>query len=180
MIAMGMAMVLVPVAALAQQSANSGDPLMGQQVAEEGSTSPVKYGVVFGAPGFVTDGYDSEATVYLGGGGEVIWPSGLGFGVDGGYMTSPSGFDYGVFVFSPGIIFEFPLEGSTRPYVRGGYTLMFRDGAANLFSFGGGVNHWFNERLGLKFEVRDNVYLESGGSPHFIDFLIGLNIRSGG
>jgi len=60
----------------------------------------------------------------------------------------------------------------------GGYTRFFGDGSANGFNFGGGLNYWFKERIGLRLEVRDNVLvIASGGQIHFVGFRIGLAFR---
>ena len=37
----------------------------------------------------------------------------------------------------------------------------FRDGAINLIHYGGGFNHWFNDRWGMRFEVRNHTQTRS-------------------
>ena len=49
----------------------------------------------------------------------------------------------------------------TIPFVTGGYSLAFRDGAINLIHYGGGFNHWFNDRWGMRFEVRNHTQTRS-------------------
>ena len=50
----------------------------------------------FVAPGVIMD-YDATATLHLGGGTETVWPSGVGFGIDAGYLTVAEHFEGGVF-----------------------------------------------------------------------------------
>jgi hypothetical protein len=54
--------------------------------------------------------------------------------------------------------------------------MFFRNGVANGGHFGGGVNYWLKERVGLRFEVRDHVVAEAAGT-HFLDFRFGLTFR---
>ena len=79
-------------------------------------------------------------------------------------------------IFSPGVVYQFHTRRKTVPFVTGGYTLAFRSGAYNLFHFGGGVNHWFNSRWGIRVEVRDHI------DPHypeynFLQFRVGFLFR---
>jgi hypothetical protein len=57
-----------------------------------------------------------------------------------------------------------------------GYTLFFRSGTANGFNFGGGVNYWFREHLGLRLEFRDNVST-TWDTEHYLGFRVGLAFR---
>ena len=65
-----------------------------------------------------------------------------------------------------------------RPVPSG--TLLFREGHANLFNFGAGVNYWLSARWGLKFEFRDHVMREdwSRTTIHYWGVRIGVAIRS--
>jgi hypothetical protein len=50
------------------------------------------------------------------------------------------------------------------PYVTGGYSRFFgSDGGTNALNFGGGVNYWLSEGLGLKADFRD-YYVRGGGN----------------
>jgi hypothetical protein len=86
------------------------------------------------------------------------------------------GFGSGVGLFSPGIIYQFRTTRKSVPFVTGGYTLAFRNGAYNLVHFGGGFNHWFGNRWGMRFEVRDHI------DPHYpelnvLQFRVGFVLR---
>ena len=53
-----------------------------------------------------------------------------------------------------------------------------RSGAINGVNFGGGVNYWFRERVGLRLEFRDQVGIElEGPSSHFYGLRVGLSFR---
>ncbi len=112
----------------------------------------------FGFAG-VTD-ESSELLFHMGGGGEGKLVGGLGVTADLGYLFSREGFSGGIGLFSPGLIYHFNRDSRTTPFLTGGYTLLFRDGVANLGFGGGGVDHWFKERLGLRFEFRLHVRSE--------------------
>jgi hypothetical protein len=80
---------------------------------------------------------------------------------------------------SPDVSYHFrPRSGEQKlvPFVTGGYTLFFRSGTANGFNFGGGVNYWFREHLGLRLEFRDNVST-TDATVHWLGFRVGLAFR---
>jgi hypothetical protein len=124
----------------------------------------------------------SAGMAHLGGGGERFFTCNLGVGADLGYLTSTEQFSGGFGTFSPNFVARFPhqsSDGKVEPFLTGGYTLFFRSGTANGLNFGGGLNYWFKERIGLRFEVRDNVMIPPGGdsTSHFVGFRIGLAFR---
>ena len=128
----------------------------------------------FGAPGVITG--TEATTARVGGGVETVWSNGLGFAFDAGYFTG-SDFGNGAVSFSPAIIYEFPVNGRVRPYVRGGGALLAnRHGGVALWTVGGGVNYWFKERMALKVEIRDSFASED---PRYglLDVMIGLVFR---
>ena len=105
------------------------------------------------------------------------WSNGLGFAFDAGYFTAARNFEEGAVSFSPAMIYEFPLNGRVKPYVRGGVTLLAnRHGGLALWTVGGGINYWFKERMALKIEVRDSFASEA---PRYglLDVMIGLCFR---
>lgn len=64
------------------------------------------------------------------------------------------------------------------PFVTAGVgagTLNIFGGSGTLVNYGGGVNYWFRQRLGLRLELRDMVTLNKGyKSRHFWGFRAGL------
>ncbi len=132
---------------------------------------------LFFAPGTLAP--ETESTIQFGGGAEWLVHKGLGFGVDGGYMTLPGCFSCGLGMLSLDASYHFfPRDesGKVVPFVTGGYTLAFREGTANLLNFGGGLNYWFNDGLGLRVEFRDHLY-PGYWDGHLLSFRIGLSIR---
>ena len=116
------------------------------------------------------------ATARFGGGVETVWSNGLGFAFDAGYFTG-SDFGNGAVSFSPAMIYELPVNGRVKPYVRGGATLLAnRHGGVALWTVGGGINYWFKERMALKVEIRDSFASED---PRYglLDVIIGLCFR---
>jgi hypothetical protein len=79
-------------------------------------------------------------------------------------------------MFSPGMVYQFKTNRTTVPFVSGGYTLAFRQGTENLVYGGGGFNHWFSNRWGLRFEVRDQI-APRDPEYNFLQFRIGFLFR---
>jgi hypothetical protein len=119
------------------------------------------------------------AGLQLGAGGEGLVYRGLGIGAEISIVTTPRAFREGIGLLSPNVSYHF--RGVSKgdkwvPFVTGGYTLFFRSGVANGINFGGGVNYWLKERLGLRFEVRDQV-LPDDGAAHLVSFRAGISFR---
>jgi hypothetical protein len=135
---------------------------------------------VFFAPGGVTNGSNVNMTLHAGGGGDLLIKKGIGVNVEIGALGPAEDFSQAVAVFSPGGAYYFRRgdEHKVEPFVAGGYTLMFRDGHANLGYAGGGVNYWFRPKLGLRLEFRDHFYFGGGGSDtNFFGLRVGLAFR---
>ncbi|MFN0083965.1 MAG: hypothetical protein ACKVX9_01120 [Blastocatellia bacterium] len=116
-------------------------------------------GYVYIGPGAFTT--DSDALLHFGGGGEGFLKGGLAAGVEFGGFSNAKNLSNGFGVLSPGVSYHFlkaSRSGKVVPFVTGGYTLFFSsDGVDNGIHFGGGVNYWFKERIGLRIEVRDHA-----------------------
>ena len=64
------------------------------------------------------------------------------------------------------------------PFVTGGYSLGFRSGTLNFGNFGGGVNLWLRESLGMRIEFRDHVHISSRVSDfHYWGIRLGVVFR---
>ncbi len=131
---------------------------------------------IFGGAGAITGSGDSEAVLHIGGGGEGLLAGGLGVTGEIGYLSAFQYFAGGIGVFSIGGLYAFNPERKTVPFVNGGYTLFFREGTANGFFFGGGINHWIGERWGIRVEGRDQVYTEDAG-VHTVEARFALIVR---
>jgi hypothetical protein len=136
------------------------------------------WGMGFVAPGAATNGYDWVSTLHFGGGGAATWSSGLGFNAEIGYVSALESIEEGTGLLSAGALYQFRRASRTRPFVTGGYSLFFAnsDGHAHAFHFGGGVDHWLSDRVGLMFEVRDYV-LPEDFNTNLLQFRIGLLFR---
>ena len=126
------------------------------------------WGRGFFAPGFVASEWGAAASYYaLGFGGEGRLGGGpAAVTLDLAWLAPYDSLSDGIGEFCPGMGYYFG-KGRTQPFVNGGYTLFFRDAAASGIFFGGGVNHWINDHLGIGFEARDALLLQ-GTSEHFI------------
>ncbi len=142
---------------------------------------PGGYGYAFVAPGARST---DDATLHLGGGGEYVFKGGAGVGAELGYLGPMERLDTGFGVFSLNGGYHFrkaSRSGKTVPFLTAGYTGIFRGrGGDSGFNFGGGVNHWFKDRVGVRLEFRDNVfgYTFSGNDyVHYLNVRVGLTFR---
>lgn len=147
-----------------------------QQSSTSSGSDRRAHGYVFVAPGVVSPG--STGTLHIGGGGEGLVKGGFSVGAEIGALAPYQDFGavFGIFSADAGYHFlKASQSGKVVPFVNGGYTLFFRSGVDNGINFGGGVNYWFKERVGLRFEVRDHVPVPT--NVHFVGFRVGLTFR---
>jgi hypothetical protein len=134
------------------------------------------HGYVFAAPGAISAGGFSSATLHAGGGFEaIVWRRWIGVGGEGGYLTPTNNWDGGLGVVSPNAYVHF---GGDRfrgidPFATVGYSLLFRSSTANAINYGGGLNWWIGEGAGLKFEVRDHAH----DGAHYWGIRFGVTFR---
>jgi hypothetical protein len=136
------------------------------------------HGYVFTAPGITSPG--STGTLHFGAGFEGFVYKGLGAGAEIGYLSPAQDLGCGFGLFSVNGSYHFLNARSRRglsPFVTGGYSLAFRNGRANMLNLGGGVTYWFLNRLGLRLEVRDQLWSPTRNAAHFVDFRIGMALR---
>jgi len=139
---------------------------------------PRVLGYGFFAPGFVAESGQKSGVLHLGGGGEARIYKGLGAGAELGYLYPRQSFRDGFGLLSANGIYHFQTEGRAQkviPFATAGYSLAFRDGSANLFNFGGGIDYWASEKVAVRLEARDHVWPNNGDpATHFVTFRIGL------
>ncbi|MBI4471950.1 MAG: hypothetical protein HY646_04730 [Acidobacteria bacterium] len=141
-------------------------------------------GYVFVAPGRVS----RLATLHFGGGGELVRSNGFGVGAEIGYLTEscpdPGGrgcgksdggskqTGNGLFSFDGSYHINAGDSGKLVPFGTGGFSLIINPYGDNEagFNFGGGVNYWLRNGMGLRLEFRDHVFY----SHHHYGFRIGL------
>jgi hypothetical protein len=135
-------------------------------------------GYVFFAPGATFAGGQHIGTMHFGGGGEVLPYKGIGIGGEIGYFTPWEDFSAGFGILSANGSYHFLRNRKVSPFVTAGYSLGFRDGSINLVNFGGGINWWFANRLGLRLEARDHIRSrEPFARVHYFSGRIGLSFR---
>jgi hypothetical protein len=135
-------------------------------------------GYFFTAPGAVND-EGSIGTLHCGVGGEGLLHRGLGVGGEIGVIGTWSGQGDTMGIASVNSSYHFRGASASRkvvPFVTGGYSLFFRHFSASGANFGGGVNYWFHDRLGLRLEFRDHV-VNIDGQRHYVGIRIGLAFR---
>lgn len=140
-------------------------------------------GYVFLAPGEVSAAGASLRTYHLGGGIERLFERGIGGGGELGAVipgTDPARNTVGIL--SLNAYYHFARESVRQrkldPFATAGYSLLFRNFTGNMFNFGGGLNYWFEDNLGVKLEFRDHVRKHSPlPRAHYWGFRIGLTFR---
>jgi hypothetical protein len=133
---------------------------------------------LFGAPGGISG--ESDRTLHFGGGAEGLVFKGLAVGGELGYLTPVECPGCGIGMLSANGSYHFVARTPGRkvvPFVTAGYTLAFRNGLANMYNFGGGVQYWFSRRVGLRAEVRDHVSTCSSYTIHLWGVRFGLAFR---
>ena len=130
---------------------------------------------VGGVGGIAGNGAPSTATFSVAGGGEGLIYKGFGFGAEVGYLApfEAGGDGFGIFSVNPA--YHFSSKSKVVPFITGGYSLAFRSGHSSGGNFGGGVQYWMKDHLGLRFEFRDHIF--SSDSPHFYGFRVGIAFR---
>ncbi|HXG67653.1 MAG TPA: hypothetical protein VNO70_21305 [Blastocatellia bacterium] len=131
------------------------------------------WGYAFGAVGKFSD--SGPATLHFGGGGEGVLGKGFGIGAEVGYVAPAENLHAGFGLFSVNPAYHFDSGKKLVPFITGGYSLAFRGATASGGNFGGGVQYWAKNRLGLRFEFRDHIF--SSDSPHMYQFRVGITFR---
>jgi hypothetical protein len=135
------------------------------------------HGYAYFAPGASSP--SSGAYAHVGAGGEGFFTRNLGAAAELGYLTPMRSWSDGIGTLSPNFVARFRAKDrdhKLEPFVTGGYTLFFRSGTASGVNFGGGVNYWFNDNVGLRLEVRDNVWTQYA-TIHYVGFRVGVTFR---
>jgi hypothetical protein len=134
-------------------------------------------GYVFVGPGALLPG-NSTTFLNFGGGGEGLIKGGFSVGGEvGGFVPARDfGGGFGIVSATAGYhVLKASQSGKVVPFVSGGYSVFIRSGADNGINFGGGVDYWFKEHVGLRFEIRDHVPVPT--NAHFVGFRVGLSFR---
>lgn len=136
-------------------------------------------GYVFAAPGGISAVGNTAAAFHAGIGGEGLLYKGLGAGAEVGYLFPTRAPGDGIGIFSLNGSYHFVNQNKPRkvvPFVTAGYSRAFGQGGFNMVNYGGGVNWWMRDRLGLRLEARDHVTTETPRG-HFWQFRVALAFR---
>ncbi len=130
---------------------------------------------LFVAPGVGSGTNNSSGLIHLGGGGEYVFPMRVGVGAEVGFLGRTSLDVLGTASLNG--YYHFQRNGSWAPFVTGGYSNFFTfTGHSNLANFGGGVNYWYKDHLGIKLEFLD--HLSTGtNSANYAEFRFGFNFK---
>ena len=136
-------------------------------------------GIFFVAPGGVTGGGSTLRTYSVGGGIERLLVHGIGAGAElEGVIPGAGRASDSVGIFSLNGSYHIWQDRRLDPFATMGYSLLFRTSTANMFNYGGGVNYWFKDNLGVQVAIRDHVSGNSGGpAVHYWGIRIGLTVR---
>ena len=136
-------------------------------------------GYVVAAPGEISAAGHSQRSYELGGGVERLLERGIGVAAElRGVVPGSGPARNSVGILSANGSYHFLRDGKLDPFATVGYSLLFRDFTANMFNYGGGLNYWFQDNLGIRVEIRDHV--RSGGAApaiHYWGIGIGLTFR---
>ena len=133
------------------------------------------HGYAFVAPGVASAGGNTAGLVHLGIGGEAVLPLGIGFGAELGFLGRTSLDALGTASLNG--YYHFRRQGSWVPFVTAGYSNFFTlTGSNDLANIGGGVNYWYRDHFGLKFEFLDH-FSTGTNSANYAEFRFGFNFK---
>lgn len=149
--------------------------LAAMPLAAQAQTERRGYGYVYAG----ALGGDNGAGFTAGGGGDGLVYQGVSVGGDFTLLSPGSrwGRSFGAAALNGGYHFiKASADGKLVPFVTGGPMFFFGDGIGYGFNAGGGVNYWFKERLGARFEFRTHVPVNTDLQA-FYGFRAGLTFR---
>jgi hypothetical protein len=147
--------------------------LMASAASAQGSDERKGWGYAVAGVGGLSG--SSTAFFHAGGGGERLVYKGLGVGADIGYFAPFRRLGDGIGLLSVNPSYHINRSKRLVPFVTGGFSLAFRQSASGGGNFGGGVQYWAGDRVGLRFEFRDHIF--SSDNPHFFSFRAGILFR---
>ena len=151
--------------------------LLSAQAVALGQTASQPRGWGYGFAGVGgTSGGSVVGTGHFGGGGEFLVHKGFSLGGEIGYLSPLGDPGDGIGILSTNVGYHFVKpDHKLVPFVTGGFSLAFRNGASGGGNFGGGVQYWIKPRVGLRVEFRDHIF--SSDSPHLYGVRVGISFR---
>jgi hypothetical protein len=135
-------------------------------------------GYFFLGPGGISSNGTTTRSYEVGGGVERLFERGIGAGAElEGFVPGTGAASKSVGIFSLNGYYHFLHERKLDPFATAGYSLLFRDFTANLFNYGGGMNYWFQDNLGVQVGIHDHIWSHSGSSTHYWGIRVGLTFR---
>lgn len=134
----------------------------------------------FAAPGGAFEGDSSAALFHFGGGFDSMLRESLSASVEAGLVTGfGADFGSGIGVVSANLLFNTDVPQPRRfvPFVTGGYSLFFSDGAAHAVNIGAGATYWNSPRTGLRFEFRTHTTPAAFFTAHIWGARVGFTWR---
>jgi hypothetical protein len=154
-------------------------------LAQAAAGAPVKpvggLGYGFFGIGAASTDYGSIGSWHVGGGGEAVFWDELGIGAEIGCQSlweePPDRF--GMLSVNGAYHFNSAAgAGKWRPFVTGGYTLIFDSGSTgNLFNIGAGVDYWFRRKVGVRVEFRDHIWTPGEITVQYLGVRFGVTFR---
>ena len=129
-----------------------------------------------GEAGGATAGGQTSFRAGLSGGAEVAIAKGFGAGAEIGFIAPHQGkFQDTVMGLASanGFYHIRHRKPVFDPFVTAGWSGLFRDGNANFFNYGAGLNYWVVPGVGLRAEFRDRVH-SNGTDLHLWGFRLGV------
>jgi hypothetical protein len=149
--------VLAPIAALAQDRALSVQPY------------------TFLAPGVA----ETEPTLHVGAGVDVVHRTGLGVGTELGWVGSVFGFNYGFALLSLTGSYRWTPGDRVVPFANAGVSNLFQYSSGSYWHVGGGVEYWVRHGFGLRVELRDHIPF-AADTGHVWGARVGFTFAPGG
>jgi hypothetical protein len=140
-------------------------------VAEERFDPRQTYGYVFGGMG--TTSGERLITMNSGAGFESLFYKRLGVSGELSYFAWLREPVHGLGIFCLNGSYHFDRNRKWSPFITAGYSLFFREGAANLFNIGGGVQLPLKPGHSLRLEFRDHIMSQSSENYHYFGWRIG-------
>jgi hypothetical protein len=137
----------------------------------------VSHGYIFTAPAVMSLDGSHVGALQFGGGGDLALTKGFTIGGDIAYQFPFRSAGDGVGILDANVGYHFkPKKGKIVPFVTGGYSTMFREGAVHGANVGAGFTWWAADRHGLRIEVRDQIF-RGGATLNNVGFRIAWAFR---
>jgi hypothetical protein len=138
-------------------------------------------GYLFGGPVGISNSIYTRwqgTMIHVGGGAEKSIGQHFTIGGEAGalFPTAKFGRAAALLSVNPAVYFR-PGQQRFDPFVTGGVGVLSSGGAAFLWNIGGGLNYWIGRHVGVRAEVRDNIWTAEGTNMHLVGVRFGIAFR---